>query len=53
MNEAQSLDLISRIYFLRDHTLFLMREARESVRFLTSQNPCNPEAIISFISLKH
>jgi hypothetical protein len=46
MNELQSLDLISRIYYLRDHTLFLMREAHEGMRFLTRRNPCNLEAII-------
>jgi hypothetical protein len=33
MNEPQSLDFISRIYFLRDHSLFLTWEAREGVVF--------------------
>jgi hypothetical protein len=46
MNEPPSLDLISRIYFLRDHTLFLTGESHEGVRFLMRRSPCNPEVII-------
>jgi hypothetical protein len=46
MNEPLPLDFISRIYFLRDHTLFLTGEARDAVRFFRRQSPYNPKAII-------
>jgi hypothetical protein len=46
MNESESLDFISCIYFLRDRILFLIGEALEGVRFLMRQSPCNPKAII-------
>jgi hypothetical protein len=47
IKEPPPLDFISCIYFLRAPPLFLIGEARESIRFLMRWSPCNPEAIIT------
>jgi hypothetical protein len=46
MNEHSSVDFKSRIYIPMARTLFLTREARKAVRFLTRWSPHKHEALI-------